>query len=75
MTYELINSKTTNTIAEFDSEGDARDALFHLGHEHPSLRGEVVIVAFDDEGMACGLLGVENSAEEAAPGASPGLAV
>jgi hypothetical protein len=52
MTYELINPQTTNTLASFGSEEEARAALAHFEASDPRFAKNLVIVGFDQEGRA-----------------------
>jgi hypothetical protein len=52
MTYELINSVTTNSLAAFASEQEAREAWERFAQSDERFAQNLVIVAFDDEGLA-----------------------
>ena len=52
MTYELINSVTTNTIAAFASERDAVRAFEAIAQDKNELAEQLVVVAFNDDGEA-----------------------
>ena len=51
MTYELINSETANTLACFASREEAEEAQAELVRSDDRF-SNIVIVAFDDEGLA-----------------------
>ena len=52
MTYELINSVTTNSLASFASEQEAREAWERFAASDERFAKSLVIIAFDDEGLA-----------------------
>jgi hypothetical protein len=52
MTFELINKATANTLAAFDSEREAQRALRRFAQSDPGFAEQLVVVAFDNEGMA-----------------------
>jgi len=52
MTYELINTTTTNTLASFASEQEARTALERFRASDERFAGTLMVVAFDDDGLA-----------------------
>jgi hypothetical protein len=52
MSYELINTITTNTLASFEHEADAQRALEHFAHDDPAFAEQLMIVRFDDQGEA-----------------------
>jgi hypothetical protein len=52
MTYELINTITTNTLASFASEVEAREALERFRATDQKFGETLELVAFDDEGLA-----------------------
>ena len=55
MTYELINRRTTNTLADFSTEDEAFAAYEQVQAEDAQLAHELVIVEFDDAGEAVGI--------------------
>lgn len=52
MTYELINTLTTNTLACFDSQRAAEAALRRYKVDDPGFADQLTIVAFNGEGEA-----------------------
>jgi hypothetical protein len=52
VTYELINRRTANSLASFDSADDARAAVARFAESDRSFAEDLVIVAFDEEGLA-----------------------
>lgn len=52
VTYELINTVTTNTLASFASAQEARDALDAFRATDEKFAASLTVVAFDDEGLA-----------------------
>jgi hypothetical protein len=52
MSYELINTLTTNTLASFERERDAQHALQHFLDDNPDFASHLAIVSVDDEGEA-----------------------
>lgn len=52
MTYELINMLTTNTLAAFENEDDARREYAFVCEQDPAHQDAYVLVALDDEGEA-----------------------
>ena len=59
MTYELINTVTTNTFASFTSAEEANAALEELRATDDKFAASLVVVAFDDEGLAVDERGTE----------------
>jgi hypothetical protein len=64
MTYELVNSVTTNSLASFASEQEAREAWERFAASDERFAKSLVIIAFDDEGLA-----LEDGARELKPSA------
>ena len=56
MTYEIINAVTTNTVASFASEDEARVAFERILAADDEHAAELALVAFDDAGEALELL-------------------
>jgi len=52
MTYELINTSTTNTLASFLTEAEAREALERFRAADEQFASTLTLVAFDDDGLA-----------------------
>jgi hypothetical protein len=65
MTYELINTLTTNTLGSFDSEEEARDALARFQASDARFAANLALVAFDEEGLAVDAVEVEAPEREA----------
>jgi hypothetical protein len=65
VTYELINSVTTNSLASFASEQEAREAWERFAESDERFAKDLVIIAFDDEGLAL----LEDGAQELKPSA------
>jgi hypothetical protein len=65
MTYELINATTSNTLASFTSEAEARSALERFKESDERFAATLMLVAFDDEGLAVDMTASTEPAVEA----------
>jgi hypothetical protein len=56
MTFEVINVDSTNTIATFEDQGAALEEYEEICAEDRSHRDSYIVVEFDDEGEARGVV-------------------
>ena len=64
MTFEVINVDTTNTLATFEDQAEALEEYQVLCAEDRLHRDSYIVVEFDDEGEARGVVAGPQAAVE-----------
>jgi hypothetical protein len=71
MTYELVNRRTANTLAVFDTKGAAVDCYEQYVAADPGFKFDLRLIGFDDNGFA---VEVDAAPEEEPMRATPRVA-
>ncbi len=64
MSFELINIDTTNTLATSETQEDALEEYAAVIADDPSNRDSYIVVEFDEEGEARGVVAGPRAAAE-----------